>query len=241
MERDAWHDPDAAAEYVAAVRGDSPVNQYIEKPALRALMGPVTGLAMVDLGAGAGDFAGECAEAGARSIVAVEASPAMLALAREHSRVRYVPSRMEEVDLPTQSVDGVFSSMALQYVPDLPRVIERVHRWLVDDGWFAFTVEHPLGTANSRGSWLDEDTPQAAWPVDRYLEEGPVRDQRGDLVVVRWHRTVSTWVTELRAGGFAVEAMVEPAGTAPGGAAAPGRLAQNRKCPVVLGIRARRC
>ncbi|MDA8198530.1 MAG: hypothetical protein M0Z54_03720 [Thermaerobacter sp.] len=89
MERDAWHDPEAVAEYVAAVRGSSPVNQYIEKPALRALMGPVGGLALVDLGAGAGDFACECAEVGARSVAAVEASSAMLALAREHPRVRY--------------------------------------------------------------------------------------------------------------------------------------------------------
>lgn len=240
MERDAWHDPEAVAEYVAAVRGSSPVNQYIEKPALRALMGPVGGLALVDLGAGAGDFACECAGGGARSVVAVEASSAMLALAREHPRVRYVHARMEDVDLPTESVDGVFSSMALHYVEHLPRVVERVHRWLVQDGWFALTVQHPLGTASRRDHWLDDGTPQAAWPVDRYLEEGPVRDQRGDLVVVRWHRTVSTWATALLAGGFAIQAIVEPTGTAPGWEAAPGRLTQNRKCPAVLGIRARR-
>ncbi len=76
---------------------------------------------------------------------------------------------MEDVDFPAESVDGVFSSMALQYVEDLPLVVERVNRWLVHDGWFAFTVQHPLGTASRRDSWLDDGTPQAAWPVDRYL------------------------------------------------------------------------
>ena len=243
LERDAWSDPEAVAEYVGSVRGSSPVNEYIEKPALRGLMssqgsseGPLTGLALSDLGAGAGDFACECARRGARSVVAVEASAAMLALAPAHPRVRYVHAAMEQLELPRSSVNGVVSSMALQYVADVPAVLERVHRCLQDDGWFAFTVEHPLMTANSRGHWLED----AAWPVDRYLEEGAIRDRRGDLVVVRWHRTLSTWVTLLLTAGFSVEAVVEPAGTAPGWEAAPDRLAQNRRCPAVLGIRARR-
>lgn len=76
--RDAWQDAEAVAEYVHSVRGAAPVMQFIERPTLQALVGQVRGQDVVDLGCGAGDFARQCAEAGAASAVAVDRSAEML-------------------------------------------------------------------------------------------------------------------------------------------------------------------
>ena len=71
------------------------------------------------------------------------------------------------------------------------------------------------------------------WPVDRYREEGR-RDTRWFVVgVVKYHRTVETYVTALIAAGFRIEALGEPAPTVAALAARP-ELAQHARWPPFL-------
>lgn len=238
--REAWQDAEAVAEYVHSVRARAPVMQFIERPALWALVGQVDGLDMVDLGCGPGDFARQCVGRGAASVVAVDSSAAMLRHAVSAVGVRYVEARMESLALPTSSADLVVSSMALHFLEDAGGVVRRAYDWLRPGGRLVFTVEHPLVTASTRAQWVQQGKASPAWPVDSYLTEGPRTEARGDLAVARWHRPVARWVMWVLDAGFRLDALTEPAGSPEGWSAARGPLEENAKRPRILGVRAER-
>lgn len=176
-------------------------------------------------------------DAGAASLIGVDSSAEMLRHAPALPHVRYVHAAMETLELPPASVDLVYSSMALHFVEDVSAVFSRTAAWLRPGGHLVFTIEHPLVAANSRGDWIDDGRGAPAWPVDQYLEEGPRRDQRGDLVIVRWHRSVSSWITMAIAAGFQLERLVEPCGVQDGWQQAPTVMAKNHGRPSILGMR----
>ena len=238
--RDAWQDAEAVAEYVHSVRGAAPVMQFIERPTLQALVGQVRGQDVVDLGCGAGDFARQCAEAGAASAVAVDRSAEMLRYAVPAPGVHYVEARMESITLPASSADLVVSSMALDFVEDAGGVVRRAFDWLRSGGWLVFTVQHPIVTASTHAQWVHEAGTSSAWPVDSYLTEGPRTESRGDLAVTRCHRPVARWVMWVLDAGFRLDALAEPGGSPEGWSAAKGLLEENAKRPRILAVRAER-
>jgi SAM-dependent methyltransferase len=66
----------------------SPIRRYIEEPSLFALLGDVRGLAVLDLACGEGCYARELHRRGARRVVGVDISTAMIELARAEEAVR---------------------------------------------------------------------------------------------------------------------------------------------------------
>lgn len=77
-----------AAAYDAIARPyqrtrQSPLRRYVEAHTLRGLLGPVAGATVLDAGCGDGHYARELRARGAARVVAVDVSPAMLALAAE--------------------------------------------------------------------------------------------------------------------------------------------------------------
>ena len=111
------------------------LNDELEIPAMNAVLPPVEGLRVVDLGCGEGGLAVRLASAGAE-VIAVDASEQMLAAAARHPRVRYVRADLADFDLPSESVDLVVSSLALHYVEDFGGLVARVAQWLTP-GWHA--------------------------------------------------------------------------------------------------------
>jgi 2-polyprenyl-6-hydroxyphenyl methylase/3-demethylubiquinone-9 3-methyltransferase len=57
-------------------------NGFIEHPAMRAQLGSVRGLAVLDAGCGPGIMAGYLINSGARKVVGFDVSPSMIDLAR---------------------------------------------------------------------------------------------------------------------------------------------------------------
>ena len=65
------------------------LNDLVEQPALRALLPPLAGASVLDMGCGAGDLSAYCAGQGAARVVGADISERMLALARERrTRIR---------------------------------------------------------------------------------------------------------------------------------------------------------
>lgn len=125
--------------------------------------------------------------------------------------IEYRCMPMEDILLPEASFDIVLSSLAFHYTPDFQAVCRNVSRWLKPEGAFIFSVEHPVFTAQGTQDWhYDESGQIMHWPVDGYFMEGPRQAVFLGEEVTKYHRTLTSYLGALAAGGFEVTAMEEP-------------------------------
>ena len=154
------------------------------------------------------------AEHGAASVLGVDISAKMIAKARSMGNegiIEYRCMPMEDILLPEASFDIVLSSLAFHYTPDFQAVCRNVSRWLKPEGAFIFSVEHPVFTAQGTQDWhYDESGQIMHWPVDGYFMEGPRQAVFLGEEVTKYHRTLTSYLGALAAGGFEVTAMEEP-------------------------------
>lgn len=192
------------------------LNDLVEQPALRALLPPLAGATILDMGCGAGDLAAYCAGQGAERVVAADISEKMLALAREtnaHPNIEYQRAAIEDLSFGPDMFDVVVSSFAVHYVRDYDGLVTNVARWLKPGGVFAFSTEHPMTTARKAGeqNWVrDGAGHKLYWPVDNYNEEGERRFHWFVDGVAKYHRTMATLVNGLVSAGLTVTQLVEP-------------------------------
>lgn len=116
--------------------------------------------------------------------------------------------------LPT-AFDLAVSSLALHYVRDYAAAVRAVYASLRSGGKFVFSVEHPIMTANPQQDWIyDASGQRLYYPLLGYQHEGK-RDTRWFVDgVIKYHRTVQTYVNTLLAAGFRLERLDEPVPTA---------------------------
>lgn len=145
-----------------------------------------------------------------RTLVGLDASPAMLALAAHPFRADAIT--VDKVTLvegdalshafPAGSFDLVYSIGVLaEHVPLQAELVARVHAWLRRGGRFAFSTVHPASpsipqtAARRLGSALMSWAPGSlhAYLRDRYLAAGLYADE--------------AYVRELLADGFEIESM----------------------------------
>ena len=185
-----------------------------EWPALEKMLPPFAGRDVLDLGCGYGWHCRYAAEHGAASVLGTDLSQKMLAVARTrnaHPQVTYRQAAMEDLDFAPESFDVVLSSLAFHYVKEYEALIQKIRRWLRPDGWLVFSAEHPVFTAYGSQDWYyDADGNILHFPVDRYFYEG----QRDAVFlgepVVKYHRTLTTYLNTLLNNGFVLRQVVEP-------------------------------
>jgi SAM-dependent methyltransferase len=236
---DLYDDPLFFARYRDLRADGGGLNEDLEQPALAALLPDVRAARVLDLGCGNGALARRLADAGAREVVAVDASARMLAAAAAHPLVRYLRADIETLDRPAASADLVVSSLALHYVRDYAGLIRRIAGWLRPGGRLVFSVEHPVCTAASpMTGWLSVGS-ASLWPVDDYGEETARTQAWLGRTVVKYHRRVATLAGEILAAGLVLTGLDEPC---PDAAAVAGKpaLAQHRRRPPLLILAARK-
>lgn len=185
-----------------------------EWESLRGLMPDFKGKRVLDLGCGYGWHCIYAMEQGAESAVGVDLSEKMLQMASEKTefpQVEYIRASIEDVELEDDCFDIVISSLAFHYVACFEDVVKKVRRTLKKDGIFLFSAEHPVFTAYGTQDWYyGSEGEKLHFPVDRYFCEGERQAVFLGEPVVKYHRTLTTYLNGLLDHGFELLNVTEP-------------------------------
>ncbi|MGO9453063.1 MAG: class I SAM-dependent methyltransferase [Candidatus Binataceae bacterium] len=209
--------------------------------ALRALLPDLQGLRVLDLGCGFGCFCRWARQEGAAHVLGIDVSEKMLARSSAttlDSASVYSRADLEQLELPSESFNLAYSSLALHYIVDLSGLMSKVYRSLVPGGNLVFSVEHPIFTAPSNPQWSVDAAGRKTWLVDCYLDEGPRSTDWLAKGVIKQHRTLATYINTLLQSGFALS-HVEEWGPTEAQIASRPDFADEHQCPPFLLITAR--
>ena len=212
MTQNLYDDPDFFAGYSQLLRSREGLAGAPEWATLRAMLPPLDGLRVLDLGCGFGAFSRWARRMGAIGVLGVDGSERMLARARSLSRdaaVKFRQSAIEQLDLPPASFDLIYSSLVLHYLEDLSPVVTMIRNLLADGGRLVVSVEHPIFTAPRDPVWRTEADGTKAWPLTDYLAEGRRVTNWITAGVVKYHRTVASYVNLLVERGFRIRRIEE--------------------------------
>ena len=182
---------------------DGPYNGLLERPALRSLIPrPLDGLTVLDAGCGAGAQCEWLLAEGAE-VMGVDISPAMIQSAAKRCGGRgrfWVADLAEPLNLPSDCIDGVTSSLVLHYLRDWQIPLRSFAQTLRPGGWVVLSVDHPFARplSSQRGTYFDTELVSDTW------------DKAGvEVTQYFWRRPLSAVIREFSAAGFAVDGIVE--------------------------------
>jgi len=172
------------------------------------------GKRVLDLGCGFGWHCQYAAQHGAKYVLGIDLSEKMLDEARKMNRfdsVEYKRMAIEDFDYEPNTFDVVLSSLAFHYVKSFDDVCRKIHRCLSEGGVFIFSAEHPVFTAYGDQDWIyDDEGNRKHWPVDRYFEQGERTAVFLGEEIVKYHRTLDSYINSLFSNGFEITGFSEP-------------------------------
>lgn len=181
---------------------------------LKKLLPDFQGKHVLDLGCGYGWHCIYAMQQGAKSAVGVDISHKMLDIAKQktaYPEVSYLCAAMEDIDFPDGSFDIVLSSLALHYIENFDVIAKKVFKFLKPQGGFVFSVEHPVFTSYGTQDWYySENGTILHFPVDNYYYEGKRHARFLGEEVIKYHKTLTTYINGLLSNGFQIKAVVEP-------------------------------
>ncbi|MBD3918116.1 methyltransferase domain-containing protein [Paenibacillus sp. PR3] len=214
MKQNKYDDQTFFAAYEQMPRSIDGLKAAGEWHVLQAMLPDLQDQRVLDLGCGFGWHCRYALEQQASEVVGVDISDNMLKRARELTddpRVTYVNSSIEDLNFENGRFDVVISSLAFHYIEAFDDVCSNVYACLAPGGTFVFSVEHPIFTARDEQDWhYDEQGKPLHWPVDRYQSEGMRDTSFLTDNVIKYHRTLSTYMNSLIRAGFRITAVKEP-------------------------------
>jgi len=211
MAQNVYDDPNFFAGYAQLPRSVEGLSGAPEWAAVRALLPRIRGTRILDLGCGFGAFDRWAVTEGARQVIGVDISRNMLSRARELAAsplIEYRTGDLAALDVPERNFDLVYSALAFHYVEDFPRLCAAIRSRLRTGGRLVVTVEHPIFSAPSDDRWREQEG-RSFWPLDGYLDEGRrVRSWFAEGVI-KYHRTIETYVSALLDNDFRLVRLIE--------------------------------
>ena len=189
-------------------------NNVEEKPALFALMPPLDGKCILDLGCGYGENCKTFSEMGAKSVLGIDISEKMLSVAKQQNSLsngRFKRLNMNNLAELDEKFDVVVSSLAFHYIEDFDALICSIKNLMNDGGILLFTQEHPIATAPKSGiKWKTNGDFVEGMMLTDYSNEG-VRDVEWIVNhVIKYHRKTSTIINTIINQGFVIIEIDEP-------------------------------
>lgn len=121
--------------------------------AIQDLLRPERGKKYLDLGCGTGNYLAEFAARG-YAMTGLDLSEGMLRIAREKSPSSdFICAPAENMPVPSESIAGAFSCLAVHHFENLEAMTREVHRVLERDARFVIFTTEPSQT---RTFWLNE-------------------------------------------------------------------------------------
>lgn len=214
MKENKYDDEIFFAKYSQMLRSREGLKGAGEWETLQPLLPSFTGKRVLDLGCGYGWHAAYAAKEGATEVIATDISEKMLEQAEKrnpHPRIRYCLEAFEDACYPAESFDVILCSLMIHYLDSFDNFLMKAHRWLKPGGILAYTVEHPIFTAYGTQDWIyDEKGEILYFPVDNYFLEGRRQTHFLGEEVLKYHRTLTTYLDTLLQNGFRLLRVVEP-------------------------------
>lgn len=181
---------------------------------LKKMLPDFTSKEVLDLGCGFGWHCRYAIENGAKSVIGVDISEKMLNKARQINNLKgieYIRIPLEDVSYPAEKFDIVLSSLTFHYIKSFDTMSRHIYQWLKPGGHFVFSVEHPVFTAYGTQDWIyGENNEKLFWPVDNYFIEGKRKATFLGEEVIKYHRTLTTYINSLLKQGFTINEITEP-------------------------------
>lgn len=181
---------------------------------LKPMLPDFTDKSVLDLGCGYGWHDRYAVDNGAKSVIGVDMSEKMLDMAKSKTKtdkITYLHNDITKLEFEQNQFDIVLSSLALHYVPSFDKVVQQVSHYLKPQGTFIFSVEHPIFTAQGREEWdYDSAGKIKDFPVDNYFYEGKRETDFLGETVVKYHKTLTTYLNGLLKNNFQIAQVVEP-------------------------------
>lgn len=169
---------------------------------------------VLDLGCGYGWHCAYAVKKGASYVLGIDISEKMLEIAKNinfSSIIEYQCIAMEDLFFSKSTFDIIISSLAFHYVKDFEGLVRKISIWLKEGGEFVFSVEHPVFTSYGSQDWYyDEDGNILHFPVDNYYYEGKREAIFLGEKVIKYHRTLTTYLNCLLQNGFELKHIIEP-------------------------------
>jgi SAM-dependent methyltransferase len=214
MKQNIYDEQGFFLKYSKMPRSTGGLDSAEEWPAFRALLPDLTDKCVLDLGCGFGWHCRYARQQRARSVLGVDLSEQMLAQAKALTNdpaIQYRRSAIEDFEFHDSEFDVVISSLALHYVERFDVACKNICQVLVVGGTFVVSVEHPIFTSRAQQEWcLSADGDRLHWPIDGYHEEGIRHTRWMTDDVIKYHRTVATYVNTLIDSGFRISKLLEP-------------------------------
>lgn len=185
-----------------------------EWPTLKKMLPDMKDKNLLDLGCGYGWHCIYAKEQGAHNVCGVDISEKMLLEAKKKSKgydIEYHCCAIEDMTFPKESFDIIISSLTFHYLDDLDIAIKKIKSILKKHGTFIFSCEHPVFTAYGSQDWIyDKDNKIDHFPIDHYFEEGKREANFLNEKVIKYHKTLTTYIQCLLNNGFLIKGFEEP-------------------------------
>jgi SAM-dependent methyltransferase len=184
-----------------------------EWPDVAAMLPPLRGLRVLDLGCGFGAFPRYAVEQGAARVHGVDLSANMLATARERSGdmpITYEQGDLETYEPEAGAYDLVYSALAIHYLADFDRFCAMVVRALGPNGGdFVVTTEHPIWAARAEPDFRTDPDGTRVFAIADYGVEGERVSNWIADGIVKYHRKLSTLVMTMHRHGLMLRSIEE--------------------------------
>ena len=214
MKENKYDDEVFFQKYSQMLRSQKGLQGAGEWSELRKILPVFQGKSVLDLGCGYGWHCRYAAEHNAAKVLGTDISEKMISTARRINaapQIEYRRAAMEDLQFAAGTFDVVLSSLAFHYVKDFVPLVANIFDWLRPDGNFVFSVEHPVFTAYGTQDWYyDQDGKILHFPVDNYYYEGQREAIFLGEKVIKYHRTLTSYLNTLLCSGFVLEHVIEP-------------------------------
>jgi len=177
-----------------------------------ALLGPVAGLDVLEIGCGAGQNCVTLALQGAR-VTGVDISEAQIALAQdrvERAGVTVCLLRADAANLShllDNSFDAIVAVYTFPYVADMRACLAECARLLRPGGRLLLAQDHPIRACY----WDEEMQEESVLPARSYFDSAPLHWTFAgtDVSMTSYQRTLDGWFSSLREANFSIETLRE--------------------------------